>query len=161
MIPHTVAIMLTNFYMHEKQYFRHTHLFCTALQHQKIYLITSSIASGGGGGEGDVKAAMAPTLPLLDSLPFKGDTLKIIQKCCSHYFKLGIQLLNDEDGTEVKRIEMGNNSNPEATMRAIFAEWLQSKDCSWKRLIACLRSFNLNSLAKSIENALIENKISF
>ena len=159
--PERLSLTLTNFYMHEKQYFRHIRLFCTALQHPKIHLITSSIVSGGGGG-GDVKVATPPTLPLLDSLPFKGGKLRIIQKCCPNYPTLGIHLLNDDDGAEVKRIEMEKNFKPEPTMKAIFEEWLNTrKDCSWSIFITCLQKCNLNKLAKDVKDALIENRISF
>jgi hypothetical protein len=118
-------------------------------------------ASGGGGG-GDVKVATPPTLPLLDSLPFKGGKLRIIQKCCPNYPTLGIHLLNDDDGAEVKRIEMEKNFKPEPTMKAIFEEWLNTrKDCSWSIFITCLQKCNLNKLAKDVKDALIENRISF
>ena len=100
------------------------------------------------------------TLPLLHSLPTQKGDLSIVKKCAAHYSEIGIFLLNDDDGSKVKRIELGHHYKPEAIMNEIFLEWIASGDHSWKVLIDTLKMCSLNTLAKDVRAGLIHNGVS-
>ena len=94
-------------------------------------------------------------------MPTSKGQLSIIQRCASNYFQLGIFLLNDDDGSKIKRMEMANHYKPEDIIREIFQEWIASGDHSWKVLIDCLKMCSLNTLAGDIEDGLRHNGVSF
>ena len=99
-------------------------------------------------------------LPFLQSLPTQRGELGIVQRCAANYSHLGIFLLNDDDRTKIRRIELANHYKPEAIMMAIFEEWIASGNNSWKELIECLRMCSLNTLARDIRDALRHNEVS-
>ena len=71
------------------------------------------------------------------------------------YRSIGTQLLNDGDGSTVKRIHMTTSQVVKDTMHEIFYEWMRTDtECSWQKLIQCLRMCKLCVLAKDIDGAL-------
>ena len=105
------------------------------------------------------------TLPHLQTLPYKtkhgNNNLKIIERTAAQYLTLGIFLLNDVDGSAVKRIELENHFKPVATMTAIYHEWIGTQvDHTWKTLIRHLNDCRLGTLARELEDALKQNGIS-
>ena len=66
------------------------------------------------------------SLFFLLSLPSLRGQLNIIQRCASNYWQLGIFLLRDDDGSNIKRIEMANHYKPDDVMTEIFREWIAS-----------------------------------
>ena len=98
----------------------------------------------------------------LENFPFKirGKNLDIIQQTAPHYKTIGTLLLDDGNGAIVSGIEKANAYKPEPTMREIYEKWVNTYGGSWERLIECLRSRQLNVLAKDIDNALKRNKTS-
>ena len=98
---------------------------------------------------------LKPTLPELISFPLSsGKELNLIGKISSDYQKFGILLLNDDDGTKVKTIEMQSKSNVEAIIIEIFREWFKGRGkepVAWHTLVNVLKRSKLQSLAKDIE----------
>ena len=94
-------------------------------------------------------------------MPHKGSRsgqLNIIERAASSYSTLGIFLLDDDYGHQVKGISMAEHYKPDVIMKEIFLKWLQTaKDPSWTTLIKCLRTIELNTLARDIEQALAQN----
>ena len=93
------------------------------------------------------------TLPSLLQFPraLRGSR-DIITRIASQYYKIGILLLDDEEGCIVSGIP--RTSAAEA-MIAIFKEWFQRDvKCSWQKLIDCLRKCGLDSVTTDIEDAL-------
>ena len=113
-------------------------------------------------GEADASARTLKndaTLPFLHSLRTPRGELSIVQRCASHYSQLGIFLLNDDDGSKIKRIELTKHYRPEAIMNEIFQEWIASGDHSWRVLIEQLKMCNLNTLAKDVRDSLRHNGV--
>lgn len=114
----------------------------------------------GSGSAPDMELQVS--LPVLQNFTYKirGEKLNIIEKTAPSYKTIGINLLNDRDGSITKGIEMANAYKPEPTMVAIYEKWITAaKDHSWKKLICCLKDCDLNVLALDIEDALKENGI--
>ena len=99
------------------------------------------------------------TLPFLHSLHTPRGELSTIQRCASHYSQLGIFLLNDDDGSKIKTIELTHHYRPEAIMNEIFLEWIASGDNSWRVLIEHLKTCSLNTLAKDVREGLKHNGV--
>ena len=89
----------------------------------------------------------------LHSFPFPNENegIKIIERASKQYQAIGTHLLNDTHGIKVNNIQSKTNGNIEA-MREIFCQWLQEDaQCSWKKLLQCLRKCDCKSLADEIE----------
>ena len=76
-----------------------------------------------------------------------------------HYFdkvtdwkKLGIYLLDDNDGTLIHKIEKSNHYDQEDCLCAMIREYLKSGNVSWETVLSSLRSANYINLATTIEN---------
>ena len=92
------------------------------------------------------------TLPSLLHFPraLRGSR-DIITRIASRYATIGILLLDDEEGCIVSGI---SGTSAAEAMIAIFKEWLQRDlNCSWQKLIDCLRNCGLDSVATDIEDA--------
>ena len=74
--------------------------------------------------------------------------LKVPERVGQEYFKFGVLLLNDGDGSKMDDIKGSDN-----TMRMILKEWLrgQGESVTWKTLIDTLRACKLSSLATDVE----------
>ena len=93
----------------------------------------------------------------LQNFPFsrKGKRLNIISRAASQYWSIGIHLLNDTKCAAVRAITLKAHNQAESAMQEIFTKWVdEDPDCSWEKLIYCLRSNKLSDLAKEIENGL-------
>ena len=97
------------------------------------------------------------TLPFLHSLHTPRGKLGILQRCASHYSQLGIFLLNDDDGSKIRRIELTHHYRPEVIMNEIFQEWIASGDHSWRMLIDTLKTCSLNTLSRDVRDGLRHN----
>jgi hypothetical protein len=103
-----------------------------------------------------------PTLPQLTQLdvPEKGVSIRIMDKIGSHYHTLGIFLLNDEDGGEIKTIEYDCRRTADI-LREIFHRWIcghqmrnGKKINTWEKLVEYLGTVELTVLAKEIDDVL-------
>ena len=55
----------------------------------------------------------------------------------------------------VQSIHMANSGDPVGIMTAIFTQWLrEDTDCSWKKLIECMKRCDLTHFANEMEVAL-------
>ena len=89
--------------------------------------------------------------------PSEGRNINIITKCSSNYYKLGIFLLDDENGDMVKSLEMDYPCNVEGRVTAIIRKWISGtgkKPISWNTLITVLKDVDLCNLAGVLQNAL-------
>lgn len=81
--------------------------------------------------------------------------INVLTKTALHYKTLGHFLLNSSDGVEVLVVENKHQGNPKDIILDMFQTWLQRDEtASWKVLVGYLRSVELNSLAKDIEDTL-------
>lgn len=90
-----------------------------------------------------------PTLPEI----FR---LKVGQSIGAKYHKLGVFLLNDDNGARLDSFEHQYCRDPEQICRKIFSEWLQGngrRPVTWETLIITLRESELSTLADEIEDA--------
>ena len=88
------------------------------------------------------------------------EKLKIIERTAARYSTLGVFLLNDHDGSRVKRIEMSNHYKPEAIMTEVFQEWIGTdSEHTWRRLVGCLNDCSLKTLARDVKEALKQHGV--
>ena len=94
-----------------------------------------------------------PDLQSLLNLPSHGGrVIKVIESSATHYYNIGIILLNDRHGDRVSAIERSLNRQVMDIMREVYREWLSEDiNCSWTTLTDCFRQCDLNNLAYSIE----------
>ena len=99
------------------------------------------------------ESAEKPDLQSLLNLPSHGGrVIKVIESTATHYYNIGIILLNDRHGDRVTAIERSLNGRVMDIMREIYREWLSEDiNCSWTTLTDCFRQCDLNNLAHSIE----------
>ena len=93
----------------------------------------------------------------LQNFPFsrKGKRLNIISRASSQYWSIGIYLLNDTKCAAVKAIKLKAHNQAESAIQEIFTKWVdEDPDCSWEKLIYCLKINKLSDLAKEIEDGL-------
>ena len=75
----------------------------------------------------------------------------IPKKVGDKYFKFGVQLLNDKNGSQVEAFKMQFLGDSEKIVIRILQEWLQVKeDITWDILIEALRDSDLCDLANDI-----------
>ena len=78
--------------------------------------------------------------------------LNIIVKSASKYDDIGAILLKEKEGEEVGNMRAVARDDPQKIVRAIYQQWMQEdEDCSWEKLVWCLRRVRLNPLATEIE----------
>ena len=94
-----------------------------------------------------------PDLHTLLCLPSHGGrNIKIIESSASHYYHIGIILLNDRHGNRVAAIERSLNGRVMDIMLEVYRQWLtEDINCFWTTLTNCFRQCDLNNLAHSIE----------
>ena len=97
-----------------------------------------------------------PDLVSLQDFPFsKKGPLNIISRAAAKYEAIGTYLLNDKHGNLVQNIQLGAHHQPVTAMRMIFQQWVkEDTECSWKKLIQCLKTCEKNCLAQEIEDGL-------
>ena len=102
-----------------------------------------------------------PTLPKLINFPLSnGKALNLIKKIGCEYQTLGILLLEDEDGAEVKKITYEKQSRTEDIVIDIFSKWLIGRGIepvTWCTLVDVLKKSGHQSLAKDIEGLKHDN----
>ena len=96
----------------------------------------------------------------LQHFPFPiGEQRNIIMLVAYRYRCLGTLLLNDKSGAHVEAIYK-STQKLEDTMHEIFCTWLREDvNCSWGKLIECLKKSKLGNLAREMEAALGLNKV--
>ena len=105
-----------------------------------------------------------PTLPLLQRFPTQSEgVIKIIDRIGTKHHKLGICLLDDDDGMITANIEAHYKHDPPTrTTEAILQKWLQGtgrKPQTWDTLITVLREIKLNTLAQEIKDNLFSIQV--
>ena len=98
-----------------------------------------------------------PNLSTLRNFTVKEGAIDIAEKIGTNYEHFGTLLLNDNDGTKVKNIEMSKRGDPVHVTVEILKQWRQGKGrrpVTWQTLIDCLRGTGLNVLADKIEHSL-------
>ena len=101
-----------------------------------------------------------PTMNELVVLKGNGITVRIIERINGHYYKIGIYLLNDDNGNILKTIEVEEHGRIEAITRQMLNSWIEGKgkDMTWKTLVYALKEIaQLRSLADDIVTALQAN----
>ena len=84
--------------------------------------------------------------------------MKIIERASVKFQGIGTMLLDDKHGNKVQDIKSKTNGNVDA-MREIFCQWLrQGTQCSWAKLVQCLRKCDCEPLADEIDHALEKTK---
>ena len=80
----------------------------------------------------------------------KDESIDIAEKIGTDYELFGTLLLNDDDGTKVKNIEISKHGDPVHITVEILKQWLQGKGkkpITRRTLMNCLRDTGLNVLA--------------
>ena len=96
-----------------------------------------------------------PSLDQLRSLSYGGETINVIGRTASNYSALGRFLLVDDDGSQVKWLEMKNYYHPETVMTAIIKQWMaETPDATWRKLVRAIKRSGRHYLADMIEMAL-------
>ena len=105
-----------------------------------------------------LKSADDPlSLSALRNFTVKEGAIDIAEKIGTDYEHFGTLLLNDNDGTKVKNIEMSKHGDPVHITVEILKQWRQGKGrkpVTWRTLVDCLRGTGLNVLADKIELSL-------
>ena len=100
----------------------------------------------------------APDMLQLDYLENKetGKPVKIIERIGSDYSSVGINLLNDVQGTIINTIKSSERYIAEDVVREIFRRWIKGEGApvSWKTLINTLKKAKFVALANEIVDAL-------
>lgn len=95
------------------------------------------------------------SLEVLQHVHDQQKTVDIIAQCSTHYQQIGNYLLHDRSGAIVESLELKRLSDPVKILRDIFGKWLrEDRECSWEKLIECLRRFELNNITNDVEDAL-------
>ena len=95
----------------------------------------------------------------VDAKPKQGElrTHGVIKNIVANgYSNVGICLLEDDSGTEIRNLEMEHAFSVTKIVEHIFYFWTDGKggaSISWAGLVTCLRSDKLNTLADEIESA--------
>ena len=85
-------------------------------------------------------------------LQIKGSR-NIIARAAVHYRSIGTILLKDKDGSQIAGLT--TSQQPQEIMRNIFEKWIRlDTECSWPKLIECMRQCELGVLAQEMEDAL-------
>ena len=95
-----------------------------------------------------------PDLINLQRFPLEIEGNKnIIARAALQYKCIGAILLNDKDGAIIGGLTASNE--PQEIMYKIFQKWVcEDTECSWPKLVECMRHCELSVLAKQIEDAL-------
>ena len=99
------------------------------------------------------------TLPLLQNLPISsGKNIDITEEVGVHYFKFGVQLLNNETGAVLEAIEKEMQNVPSNITRRILTQWLQGKgkNVTWEVLVDALESIHLSNIANHIRGTYVK-----
>ena len=97
-----------------------------------------------------------PTLPKLINFETPHRTINICKEIGQNWKKVGVLLLNDENGVVVNAIYQQHIGNAENTNFDILQKWINGEgieDCSWHRLLRVLRMADCTILARELENA--------
>ena len=102
----------------------------------------------------DAKPTLAK-LMLLKSADKK--QINVIDRLAPDWNHFGILVDFDDEGIEVKHIDMTHDGDPKACCLAMFQHWFRGngrKLLSWRTLIELLEHLDLNVLASEVQNAL-------
>ena len=98
-----------------------------------------------------------PTMPQLMAFPVQGgDSIDFTLEIGNSYKKFGIFILNDSKGTTMNSLESQHLKNSEEILHDVFSRWLEGKSlqCTWEKLLECLRLCRCNTLADQLEKNL-------
>ena len=90
-------------------------------------------------------------------------TINIPQEIGPNYYKFGLHLLDDHNGTRVKNIEHKQNRDAERINTEIFQEWVSGKGkkpVTWETLTEVLHDIELCALASEIEEVTLKPTLS-
>ena len=93
------------------------------------------------------------TLPQL--ICFRTTSGSIIDQIGTHYWELGILLLDDKKGAITKAIIEQYHEDAAKINREILCRWIEGKGMPvrWATIIEVLKNIGLNELAREIENS--------
>ena len=108
-----------------------------------------------------LRKSCQPTLTLLANFPMQsGKVINIIERIATSTHNLGINLLSDNDGTITGLIETEyKHELPTRATEAILQRWLQGTGRTpqtWSTLVVVLKEINLNSLAREVNDNLLD-----
>ena len=95
-----------------------------------------------------------PDLVNLQAFPFQIEgSRNIVARAASQYKCIGAILLNDKDGTLISGLTA--SSDQKEIMHKIFEKWVrEDTQCSWQKLINCMKECELIVLAQQMDDAL-------
>ena len=106
----------------------------------------------------DVPTDCAPTMMELLCLPTSSGNVNLAELIGTGYTIVGTILLNDTTGQKIPALENELHHNATSINRRVFQTWLTGagkQPVTWATLIGALRGAGLNTIAGTIESALI------
>ena len=104
-----------------------------------------------------ISADDVPSLSVLRNFNVKDGSIDIAEKIGTDYERFGTLLLNDNDGSIVKNIEISKRGDPVHITVEILRQWRQGRGrrpTTWRTLVKCLQDTGLNVLADQIDYSL-------
>ena len=102
-----------------------------------------------------------PSVKLLTCFPSKVDgekkMINIIQKTGTSYEKLGMFLLEDDNGDIVDSLKEACHHDPIQITTAVYKKWISGtgmKPVTWQTLVGVLRDIELNRVADDINSTI-------
>ena len=100
---------------------------------------------------------LSVTLPQLICLKTKSGSINILERIGTHYWKLGVLLLDDTTGEVTQAIIEHQHEDATKINFQIFQKWIQGKGklpVEWSTLIEVLKDVGLSKLATEMEQTL-------
>ena len=98
-----------------------------------------------------------PNLCQLISFGVRSGNINVLEQIGTHYWELGVQLLDDTTGAVTKAIVEQYQNNATKINREILQRWIQGGGklpVEWDTLVKVLKDIRLSELASEIEQAL-------
>ena len=100
---------------------------------------------------------LSVTLPQLICLKTKSGSIDVLERIGTHYWKLGVLLLDDTTGEVTQAIIEHQHEDATKINLQIFQKWIQGKGklpVEWSTLIEVLKDVGLSELAIEMEQTL-------
>ena len=97
------------------------------------------------------------TLPQLILFKTRSGSINILERIGTHYWKLGVLLLDDTNGEVTQAIIEHHHEDATKINFQIFQKWIQGKGklpVEWSTLVEVLKNIELVQLANEIEQNL-------
>ena len=130
----------------------HTHTHTHTLVHMHVHMHTSAQPK-------PVLHTGQPTVKLLTCFPSVVDgekrTINIIQRTGTSFEKLGMFLLEDDNGDIIDSLKEACHHDPIQITTAVYKKWISGtgrKPVTWQTLVDVLREIDLNRVADDIDS---------